>query len=390
MRIAAVCLSHFVCGVELRRRPDLRGLPLLIGDSDPPKRVLDCSAEAERLGVFAGLPFRQALSRCPSAVQVPPDVPTYQDRWEGVLDSLWRISPEVEDGGIGLSYVNVTGLSPHYGSRESAIAEAIRRLLGSQGATVGIAEGKFAARVAACDPTAGIRIVDPGDEARFVARAPVELLPLAPALVDRLKLLALDEIADVAALPLPALVAQFGKAGPRLWELANGIDTEALRPRQPVPVLEEWLAFDGPVSTVEVLVAAGRQLVSRLNSPLAGRGVRSVSTRAELASGRIWDRRLVLREAVSETDRIAFIVKTMLTETPPPAPALRVGLRFAGLTGESGRQLSLLERRSRDSLGDAIRQLKARFGHSPIYRCLEVEPWSVIPEDRHLLIESDE
>ena len=227
MRIAAVCLSHFVCGVELRRRPDLRGLAVLVGDGDPPRRVMDCSPEAERHGVFAGLPIRQALSRCPSAVQVPPDVPTYLDRWESVLDSLWRISPEVEDGGIGLSYVNVTGLSPHYGSRESAIAEAIRRLPGSRAATVGIAEGKFAARVAAYDPPGGIRIVDPGDESRFVAGAPVELLPLPPAFIDRLKLLALDEIADVAALPLPALVAQFGKAGTRLWELANGTDTEA-------------------------------------------------------------------------------------------------------------------------------------------------------------------
>ena len=57
---------------------------------------------------------------------------------------------------------------------------------------------------------------------------------------------------------------------------------------------------------------------------------------------------------------------------------------------ETGKQLSLGQRaRQERQLREAIQQLKTRYGHSPVYRCVDVEPWSVIPEDRQILVESD-
>jgi hypothetical protein len=65
-------------------------------------------------------------------------------------------------------------------------------------------------------------------------------------------------------------------------------------------------------------------------------------------------------------------------------------LRLDGLTGEKGKQLSLGEHaRLQKQLEEAIQQLKARYGYSPVYRCVDVEPWSVIPEERQILVESD-
>jgi nucleotidyltransferase/DNA polymerase involved in DNA repair len=255
---------------------------------------------------------------------------------------------------------------------------------------VGIAEGKFPALAAALarSPTT-VSVLAPGEESGFLAPLSVDLLPLAAKLLDRLHLLGLDEIGDLAALSAPALLSQFGKEGQRLWELANGIDTAPIRPRRPAPRVEDSLSFDGPVSGIDVLVVAARQLVSRLIVQLQGRAGRVLTMRAELASGRIWEKKIILREAVSEVDRLNFILKTALVETPPPGPVVRLMLRMSGLVGETGRQLNLGEKRAQDDLMEALRQLKARYGHSPIYRCVEVEPWSVIPEERHLLIESD-
>jgi DNA polymerase-4/protein ImuB len=65
-------------------------------------------------------------------------------------------------------------------------------------------------------------------------------------------------------------------------------------------------------------------------------------------------------------------------------------LRLSKLAGETGKQMYMGERgRMEHQLQEAIRQLKARYGASPIYRCVDVEPWSVIPEERQILIESD-
>jgi DNA polymerase-4/protein ImuB len=97
-----------------------------------------------------------------------------------------------------------------------------------------------------------------------------------------------------------------------------------------------------------------------------------------------------LREAVSESDRIAFVLRSSLQNAPPPNAVHGISLRLGGLTGETGKQLSL-ERKGRlqRQIEEVIRQLKSRYGYSPVYRCVDVEPWSVIPEQRQILVESD-
>ncbi|MPZ49982.1 MAG: hypothetical protein GEU75_11925 [Dehalococcoidia bacterium] len=390
MRIAAVYLSHFVYLAELRRRPDLEGVDLIVGDGEPPRRVLDCSPWLAELGVFRGMPLRQALGRSPGLLCLAPDFPFYEDTWESALDALWQISPEVEDGGPGECYLNVGGLVPHYGS-ENLIGEAIRRILAERSfdPAVGIAEGKFPARAAAVVRLDDVVVLPRDQEARFLATLGVELLPLEPSLLDRLHLLGLDQIGDLAGFPLSSLLSQFGSGGRLIWELANGVDNRPLLSRQPLPSLDEWLSFEGPVSTIEVLIAAAKQLVSRLSLGLNGRGARQLTIRAGLSNGRTWERRIVLREAIADVERLYFVTKTALVETPPAGAVLNLGLRLAYLVGETGRQLNLGDKRNTEVLSESLRQLKARYGYSPISHCVEVEPWSVIPEDRYVLIESD-
>jgi len=155
-------------------------------------------------------------------------------------------------------------------------------------------------------------------------------------------------------------------------------------------VLEEKLAFEVPVAGIDVIVAGGNQLLSRLRLPLRGRSTRELCLRAELSTGRSWEKRVVFREAISEGDRLTYILKSTLNSAPPPAPVKSLSLRLSGLTGQTGKQLTFGDKsRLQRQLEEAIRQLKARYGFSPIYRCVDVEPWSVIPEERQVLVESD-
>jgi DNA polymerase IV len=392
MRIAAVYLSHFASAVEARRRLELRSLPVVIADGDPPRRVGECSPQAIHLGVFSGMAWRQAQSRCPSGVFLLPDSPYYDEQWQRSLVALTTIGPEVENALPGQAFLNVNGLAPLYGSEQAlstAVIEAVDQTIGLR-PSVGIAEGKFTAYAAAAqgDPGACM-VVGRHSEAAFLSPINVSLLPLGASMSERLHLLGLHHVGDVADLPLRALVEQFGLTGKRLWQLANGIDEERLVPWSPATVLEDWLSFDAAVVSVEVLVLGVCQLLSRLSLSLGSRGCRELEIRAELANGRGWQRRIVLREAVSEQERLQFVLRTALREAPPAAPVQRLGLRITGLTGESGRQLGLGDKRESANLTEALRQLKARYGHSPIYHCVEVEPWSQVPEDRYLLVESD-
>lgn len=393
MRTAFVFIPRLPCAVEVQRDPALAGRPLIVGDADQPKRTLACSEEAAAWGVRPGMSVREALGLCPGAVVLPPDPVLYGARWEAALDALAAVSPEVEDDGLGRAYVNVEGMSGHY-QEETALAARVialvRETSGLAGA-VGLAAGKFPAFAAAAGAPAGeARVVAAGQEASFLAPLPVELLPMSAEVVSRLRLFGLETIGEVAALSLPELQSQFGREGERLWQLANGRDASPLRPRPAVEKVEARLSFEAPVAGVDVMVAAAKQLLSRLRPALRGRAARELVLQAELLTGRGWERRIVLREAVSDGERLAFVLRSSLLIAPPPNAVRSLSLRLAGLTGETGKQLSLDGRvRLQRQLEEAVRQLKARYGASPIYRCLDVEAWSVIPEERQILVESD-
>jgi DNA polymerase-4/protein ImuB len=219
---------------------------------------------------------------------------------------------------------------------------------------------------------------------------PADLLPLDSEVIARLRLFGLTRIGEVAALSHLELQSQFGFAGKRIWQLVNGIDEERLRPRARAETLSGGLSFDAPVAGIDVMIAVTRQLLSRLRPALRGRAARELTLQAELASNRGWERRLVFREAVSEDERLFFVLRSSLQNAPPPQAVRSFSLRLGGLTGETGKQLSLGERgRLQRQLEEAIRQLKARYGYSPVYRCVDVESWSVIPEERQILVESD-
>jgi nucleotidyltransferase/DNA polymerase involved in DNA repair len=393
MRTGCLFVAHFPCAAEARRDPSLAGGPLILAESDHLKRVLDCSAAAEAAGVRPGLPFQEAIALCPDAAFLPADPVLYRDAWDAVLDALDEVSPEVEDAGLGTAYLNLTGLAGHYRD-EAEMAERLiaagREAAGLTG-SAGVAAGKFPALAAAISGAPGEATAVPdGREAEFLAPLDISLLPASGEALRRLRLLGLDMIGEVACLPAGGLLVQFGREGQRLWELSNGMDLEPLRPRRRPEVIEARFSFEEPVVGLEVIVAGGKQLLSRLQGALRGRSARELALRAELATGRTWERRLVFREAVSEKDRLAFVLRSTLANAPPPAPVRSLALRLAGLGGETGKQLALGERgRLQRQLEEAVRQLKARYGFSPVFRCVDAEPWSVIPEERQILVESD-
>ena len=85
------------------------------------------------------------------------------------------------------------------------------------------------------------------------------------------------------------------------------------------------------------------------------------------------------------------MLRCTLEASLPPRPVEEMEVTLSGLTGETGKQegLFVAKGRRRAQLEEALRQLKARFGQSPVYHIVEVEPWSRIPERRLALIDYD-
>jgi nucleotidyltransferase/DNA polymerase involved in DNA repair len=174
------------------------------------------------------------------------------------------------------AYLNVSGLQRHYRDEAALCQRIIEAVKDASGlsASVGLADGKFPSFAA----TAGLgpsrsEIVPSGSETGFLAPLPASLLPLDPEIVERLQILGLAQIGDVAALTLPELQSQFGFEGKRLWQLAQGIDQQPLRPRARGASLSAGMDFEAAVAGIDVLIAVAKQLLSRLRPLLRGRAI---------------------------------------------------------------------------------------------------------------------
>jgi DNA polymerase-4 len=84
-------LDQFIAAVEILRRPELAGLPVVVGGAgDPTQRAVVATASyaAREHGVRSGMPMRTAAKRCPQAVFLPADNAHYEEASEEVMATL--------------------------------------------------------------------------------------------------------------------------------------------------------------------------------------------------------------------------------------------------------------------------------------------------------------
>ena len=147
--ILHVDLDQFLASVELRRHPELAGLPVIVGgNGDPaePRKVVTCASyEAREFGVHAGMPLRNAARRCPDATFLPSDPAAYDAASERVMGLLRDLGHPVEVWGWDEAYVGADVDDP------VGLAEQIRTVTSFQtglSCSVGISDNKQRAKVA--------------------------------------------------------------------------------------------------------------------------------------------------------------------------------------------------------------------------------------------------
>lgn len=398
MRLACITVPNFRIALERTRALELRGQPLAIGEPPPGEnQVIDCSPEAAVLGVRSGMPLRDARTLAPDLILLPPDPIFYDRAAEALLNALHQAEPFIEPGGDGIAYA---ALDPH-ANADAEQRTAVRLLAAVQSssgviATAGIGEGKFIATCAAATSAPDkVVIVPPGDEAAFIAPLSTALLPVSYEAQRKFAIYALRTIGEVARLPFGAAQAQFGREGKRLWELANGIDATPFLPRAHREQVAGTLQMPAPTVNAPALGIAARQLTGRLmqHPSMRYRQVRQIRLSLTLLDGGSWARTLTLREPLASEQDIVFVLHKLIEPLQLSGPVEEMTLEFIGLTGETGKQRSLLfadQARRHAQLLATLRHLKTRFGgEAQVSKIVEVEPWSRIPERRYALIDYD-
>jgi hypothetical protein len=187
--------------------------------------------------------------------------------------------------------------------------------------------------------------------------------------------------------------AQFGRAGKRAWELANGIDLSPLIPDRPEETVSEFLTFPSPTIAQNAIATAAETLLrwAFARKELNGLYVRTATFESAISRRPPWRKEFVFNDPAGSWDRAFFVVSNALETVSFEGPLEDMKLTLTGFTGETGRQGSLLtEVRAHDQLKAMVRQLEARGSRaSPLYQIKELEPRSRIPERRQVMIRFD-
>ena len=106
--IAHLDCDAFYVSVELLRRPDLVGKPVVVAGSGPRAVVTTASYEARKFGVGSASPAAQARRLCPDAVFLPPDFAAYREKSREVWGLIGERLPVVQQVGLDEGYADVT------------------------------------------------------------------------------------------------------------------------------------------------------------------------------------------------------------------------------------------------------------------------------------------
>jgi DNA polymerase-4 len=374
-------LDAFYASVEQLRRPELRGRPVIVGgapsaDGSPQLRrgvVSAASYEARVFGVHSAMPLFTAMRLCPQAVIVPVDFRAYREASKTVFDIARDYTPIIEPLSLDEAFLEVTGSTRRFGSAQH-IAEAIRdRILEATRlhASFGVATCKTVAKIASdLRKPRGFVVVDPGDEAAFLAPLPLRRLPgLGPAAERALNGLGITTLGQLAALPLDTVQRRVGRAsGTSLWERAQGIDTAPVSvPGAPKSVSREE-TFARDVAQRSALHLRIAELSSDVGARLRTGGwtARTVTLKLRYTDFTTITRQETLATATA-TDTTVRDAALALLDTAWSGDAVRLlGVGVSGL--EDAPQLDLFAQPANDRIDRTLDSLRQRFGQDAIRR----------------------
>ena len=342
-------LDAFFAAVEVLENPDLAGKPVLVGGRPEERGVVAAASyPARTFGVRSAMPTYRALRLCPDTIVLPPRHSLYRDYSRRVMGILDQTSPLVEQISIDEAYLDLTDRATSW-QETVGIAHRLQGRVQEElglSASLGVATNKLVAKVASDrDKPGGLTVVQPGQEAAFLAPLPVRVLwGVGPVTAASLAEMGVRTVGELARVAEEELCSRFGRHGVEMAEQARGVDERPVVVERERKSVSQERTFARDLRDAKSL----RRQLWRLSQGVA-RQLRA----AELAAGTV---AIKLRYAdfATLTRQMRLAVPTNDERT-----IYRAALVLLGRTWERGRPVRLL--------GVAGRHLSPPAGQLPLF-----------------------
>jgi DNA polymerase IV len=332
--IAHVDMDAFYVSVELRRRPELRGLPVVVAGSGPRAVVTTASYEARKFGIFSATPAERARRLCPQAVFIPPDFDEYRARSREVMAVLREHVERVEVVGLDEAYLDLTALDrPKAAARR--VKAAVREATGLN-CSIGLGPSKLVAKVASdAEKPDGFVVLSREMACQRFASASPGLIPgIGPKTVERLDERGVKTLGELAAMPDGTLREWFGdRLGPHLGRLARFEDDREIETVRIAKSESRETTFDRDLVGVDALQPVLDRLTAQLCETLARQqsSGRTIGIKVRLDDFSTHTRARTIAEPTNDEELVRRVASELLREFDPPRPVRLLGVRVAGL-----------------------------------------------------------
>jgi DNA polymerase IV len=338
-------MDAFYASVELRRRPELKGKPVVVCGSGPRAVVTTASYEARELaGIHSAMPAAVARRRLPDAVYLQPDFTAYREASGEVMAILRANAETVEVVGLDEAYIDLTGLfSPKSTMRR--IAAQIRAETGLS-CSVGISESRMLAKITSeLGKPAGLVVLSRAEALeRFGGHSPGLVPGIGPKTVVKLEQMGIRTLAELRARDAADMEEAFGpRMGGWLLRRARFEDDTPLTVVREAKSQSAETTFDVDVGDLEELGSSLASLAEQLCRRLRSRELegRTIGIKLRLDDWTNVTRSHTVERPTNDPAVVTAVALDLLRAYSPPRPVRLLGVRVAGFDGDSAEASAL-------------------------------------------------
>ena len=376
-------MDAFFASVEVRERPELVGLPVVVGGPSKSRGVVAAASYAARkFGIHSAMPMSQATRLCPELICLPGNMPLYVSVSKQIHEIFNRYTPEIEPLSLDEAFLDVKGSLKLFGSA-TEIAKRIKHDVKKELQLVisaGVAPNKFVAKIASdFDKPDGFVVVEEKDMQAFLDPLPVKRIwGVGKKTEQQLHNYGITTIKDLRSQSPRWLIDRFGKQGDHIYRLANGLDKREVISDARAKSISNENTFLEDISNKETLTAYLSHLTEQVAARLRekDRKGKTVNIKIRFHDFTTIVRSKTLSESTHQTEKIWQAVKYLFNAALPLGHvAVRLlGVGVSGFSDETTHQGDLFSEESKyDDLDEITDEINQRFGKLKIHRARKIK-----------------
>lgn len=323
-KIIHIDMDAFYASVELRERPELRHLPVVVSSHHPRAVICAASYPAREFGLRSAMPMSQARKLCPQVTVIAPDFEKYRAVSAQIHAVFRRYTAQIEPLSLDEAYLDVTENLQNIASATEAAMRIRAEIFQATGltASAGVAPNKFLAKVASdWNKPDGICVIKPSKVQAFIHGLPLHKIPGVGKVTQRkLHSMQLQTLGDLQAIEEAVLIQHFGKYGRQLFLYAQGIDERPVQAERERQQISKETTFDDDLSLAQC-AAYWDSLIERVWLSLEKKRLqaRGVTVKLKLKNFQVLQHSRSFKQALSSQQEMIQAVQLLLKEMQIPA-----------------------------------------------------------------------